>query len=73
MKSANEWYNEGIFEVLGKAERETDESGGFKCIGQDECSGEVRALTLLYKKLGSSKDMSSKKEIFLSKGVGVDC
>eukprot|EP00957_Ditylum_brightwellii_P211407 15366138-Ditylum_brightwellii.AAC.1 len=70
MKSAKEWYNEGIFEVLGKAERVADEIGGLICIGQDECSREVGALTHLHKKPSSPKDMSSKEEKSNSKGGG---
>eukprot|EP00957_Ditylum_brightwellii_P189562 14429762-Ditylum_brightwellii.AAC.1 len=67
MKSANTWYNEGIFETLGKAEKVIDESGGLRCIGQDECSGEVRALPHSCKKPSSPKDIASKEEILQSK------
>eukprot|EP00957_Ditylum_brightwellii_P018048 1360064-Ditylum_brightwellii.AAC.1 len=70
MKSANEWYDESIFEVFGKAERATDKSGGLICIGQDECNREVRALTHLREKPSSPKDIFSKEEIFQSKGDG---
>eukprot|EP00957_Ditylum_brightwellii_P013110 990538-Ditylum_brightwellii.AAC.1 len=52
MKSAIEWYDEGIFKMLGKAEKAIDESGGLRCIGQDECSMEVMALMLSHKKPG---------------------
>eukprot|EP00957_Ditylum_brightwellii_P101510 7735626-Ditylum_brightwellii.AAC.1 len=68
MKSANKWYDEGIFEMLGKAERTINESGGLRCIGQDECSGEVRVLTRSHEKPGSPKDNSLMEEIPQSKG-----
>eukprot|EP00957_Ditylum_brightwellii_P067722 5141068-Ditylum_brightwellii.AAC.1 len=62
MKSANKWDNEGIFKLLEKAERATNESGGLISSGLDECDGEVRALLLSRKKPNSPEDLSTKEE-----------
>eukprot|EP00957_Ditylum_brightwellii_P117720 8980453-Ditylum_brightwellii.AAC.1 len=70
MKSANEWYKEGIFEMLGNTERKP---GSPKDIVSKEetlqrkdgkllVDGEVRALLHSCKKPGSPKDIAFKEE-----------